>query len=83
MTTDIKATFIKFKPALSAEEVVPITDQALLDEILLSPELKDFKRSLNGDIFLEVPSDLNDLRISIKLKSMLDQYKGKILCIST
>ena len=79
---DIKATFFRFKPRLSAELVQCITDQALLDEILKHPDLIDFKQTLNGHIFLEVPTDLDDLSISPKLKQMLDKYKGQIICIS-
>ena len=82
MSDEIKATYFRFKPGLSGEPVLAITDAALLEEILQHPQLKDYERSSNGDILLEVPSDLDDLTISEKLKSMLRQYKGKILCIT-
>jgi hypothetical protein len=79
---NIKATFVRFKPRLSGEPIHTIVDKDLVDEILKHPDLEDFKTSLSGDIFLEVPSELADLNISQKLKSMLDEHKGTVIRIS-
>ena len=81
MATDIKATFVRFEPGV-CEPVLAISDKAILDEILLDPQFKSLKTSLNGDIFLDVPANLSGLKISAKLKSMLGKYTGQILCIT-
>ena len=82
MATDIKGTFVRFEPGV-CEPILAISDKALLDEILLDPQFKSLKTSLNGDVFLEVPANLSGLKISPKLKSMLAKYTYQILCIST
>ena len=82
MATDIKGTFVRFEPGV-CEPIHAISDKAILDEILLDPQFKSLKTSMNGDIFLEVPSNLSGLKISTKLKSMLGKDTGQILCITT
>jgi hypothetical protein len=75
----IEATFFKFRPNPSTTSICGIEDKELIDEILRHPDLKDFKRSLDGILFLEVPSDLSNIGMSPELQKMLDMYKGQII----
>jgi hypothetical protein len=82
----VKATLseygVKGDPSL-----LGITDQRIVDEILNSQDVenlkpKDLKTNDKDDIIIEVPHDLSNLNITSEFKNLLEQYKGKRVCIS-
>ena len=74
----IAMTFFKFRENGKTTRVVPVKG---IDDEKIAEELRELckdesAKELNGDIFLEVPNDLDKLGISDELKKILEPYKN-------